>query len=181
MISRAVALLLLLSIIAVMSCCKAQQPEDPLEPPDDCGVYGGNNSTCHCSSTKRKAWVTFGLVLFFTPVATFAVMRWFVFTDVTMPFLGLFATHLTGSYDRDANSMLWWSAVFWTALASVVAWLIIAIRYALDLWSNDIQLCPNLNRFSWHLWLFWVIPLAIAIACSFLRKVYFMGGIVAIE
>lgn len=153
----------------------AQTPTPSLPPPDACGNYGGNNSTCHCSSTKKKAWVTFGLDLFFTPVGFYTIMRWFVFTDVSMPFMGLIKHHfLVGSYAQEVTSTLWWSALFWTALATAASWLCIAGRYSLDLWSNQLEICTNLNRFIWYSWLFWLIPLIVSSLFAALRMVMSM-------
>ena len=161
-LSMLLRLFLLSSLLVILVAC--QSPTPSLPPADACGNYGGDNSTCHCDSTRKKAWVTFGLDLFFTPVGVFAVMRWFVFTDISMPFLGLIKHHaFVGSYAQEVTSTLWWSALFWTALGTFASWLAIALRYALDLWSNDFEICTNLNRFIWYSWLFWLLPLMVSL------------------
>lgn len=157
-----------------LTCVVAQTPSPSLGPIDSCGIYNGTNSTCQCDSSKWKAWTTLGVSAGVTPLFLFAILRWWVFTDDTLPMLGVRLAPHAGPLAQKIYSDQWSMVLFWTPLGTAIVWLILSLRFIMDLNSSDQELCPNLNRFIWHVLLFYLLPLTFFVLCAIGRAVAYV-------
>lgn len=155
------SLVVVIGLAVFVGTATAQTPPDP--PPDACNVYGGNNSTCKCTSGKTKGWITLGYTLGMTPLFYYLIMRYWVFTDIQMPGHGIGLFKGIGPYNKKVVEEFDFHSVIATICLTAVSAVVITARWALSLSLDETLICIAVHRFIWHVWIFWLFPLGVGV------------------